>query len=162
MGHDVFISHSSKDKVFADAVCATLERNGIKCWVAPRDVPLGMPWASSIVNAIASSKAMLLVFSRNAQSSSHVCREVERAAHHGMPIAPVRVEDVLPAGDLEFFLSSAHWMDAIKPPFETHLNELAQKVKDLLKIRWQGDGSSTTITRGEPPAPAAVEPSRPR
>ena len=29
MAHDVFISHSSKDKTIADAVCGTFEANGI-------------------------------------------------------------------------------------------------------------------------------------
>ncbi len=38
MAHDVFISHSAKDKATADAVCAVLEAEGIRCWIAPRDV----------------------------------------------------------------------------------------------------------------------------
>jgi hypothetical protein len=36
MAHDVFISYSTKDKPIADAVCGTLERNGVRCWIAPR------------------------------------------------------------------------------------------------------------------------------
>ena len=38
MAHDVFISHSSKDKPIADAICANLEGTGIRCWIAPRDI----------------------------------------------------------------------------------------------------------------------------
>jgi hypothetical protein len=30
MAHDVFISHSAKDKVTADAVCAMLESEGVR------------------------------------------------------------------------------------------------------------------------------------
>ena len=52
MPHDVFISYSSKDKNVADAVCAVLERNGIRCWVAPRDVIPGIVWGTAIVGAI--------------------------------------------------------------------------------------------------------------
>jgi TIR domain len=33
----VFISHSSKDRATADAICTHLESAGIKCWIAPRD-----------------------------------------------------------------------------------------------------------------------------
>jgi hypothetical protein len=44
MARDVFISYSSKDKPTADAVCATLEANGIRCWIAPRDVVPGSDW----------------------------------------------------------------------------------------------------------------------
>jgi hypothetical protein len=43
MPHDVFVSYSSDDKPTADAVCATLENKGIRCWIAPRDIlPGGM------------------------------------------------------------------------------------------------------------------------
>ena len=45
MAHDVFVSYSHHDKAQADAVCATLEAKGIRCWIAPRDViqqPVGI------------------------------------------------------------------------------------------------------------------------
>jgi len=133
MGHDVFISHSSKNKVFADAVCAALERNAIRCWVAPRDILLGASWAKSILKAIEGSRLMVLVFSGHAQTSEHIRREVERAVHNGIPVAPIRIEDVMPADDLEYFLSSSHWMDAMTPPFEQHLDHLTQTVRVLLE-----------------------------
>jgi hypothetical protein len=37
---DVFISYASPDGGVADAVCGALERDGLICWVAPRDVCL--------------------------------------------------------------------------------------------------------------------------
>jgi TIR domain len=40
--HDVFISYSHEDKPVANATCAVLERNRVRCWIAPRDVELGM------------------------------------------------------------------------------------------------------------------------
>src|SRR3712207_1798339 len=134
MGHDVFISHSSKDKNIADAVCATLERNGIRCWIAPRDILPGASWAKSILKAVAEARLMVLVFSRSTQESQHVRREVERAVHHGIAIAPIRVEDVMPADELEYYLSSSHWMDAMTPPFDQHLRHLADKVRVLLEM----------------------------
>src|SRR5688500_16064450 len=124
MGHEVFISHSSKDKATAGAVCAALEQGGVRCWIAPRDILPGANWATSIVKAIADSRMMVLVFSHHTQTSNHIRREVERAVHHGLPIAPIRTEEVAPADDLEYFLSASHWMDAIKPPFDGHLDEL--------------------------------------
>ena len=36
-----FISYASADSSTANAVCSALEREGVKCWIAPRDVPLG-------------------------------------------------------------------------------------------------------------------------
>ena len=41
MPHDIFISHSSKDKTIADAACACLEARGLRCWIAPRDIIAG-------------------------------------------------------------------------------------------------------------------------
>ena len=63
MAHDVFLSYSSKDKFAADAACAVLERNGIRVWMAPRDVLPGPGWARSIIEAINSARVMVLVFS---------------------------------------------------------------------------------------------------
>jgi hypothetical protein len=37
MAHDVFISYPHQEKATADAVCARLENEDIRCWIAPRD-----------------------------------------------------------------------------------------------------------------------------
>jgi hypothetical protein len=132
MAHDVFISYSSKDKPVADAACAVLERNGLRCWVAPRDILPGASWATSILKAINEARLVLLVFSADANRSPHIRREVERAVSRGIPVAPVRIEDVLPADEMEYFLSSSHWMDAFTPPLERHFEEIARKVRLLL------------------------------
>src|SRR5205823_6446386 len=92
-GHDVFISHSTEDKASADAICAALESAGVRCWIAPRDILPGSNWASSILKAIADSRAMVLVFSQRSNSSPHIRREVERAVHHNIAIAPIRLAD---------------------------------------------------------------------
>ena len=63
MAHDVFISHSTKDKAVSDAVCAALENAGIRCWIAPRDVLPGRSFPGEITRGIETSKAMVLVFS---------------------------------------------------------------------------------------------------
>ena len=47
----VFISHSSKDKVVADAIVHRLEENGIRCWIAPRAITK-TDWAGSIMDAL--------------------------------------------------------------------------------------------------------------
>src|SRR5271167_4273292 len=114
----VFISYASQDKHAADAVCATPESKSIRCWIAPRDILPGTEWAQSIIDGIAGSSLMLLVFSEHANASPQVRKEVERAVHRGMPIIPLRIEDVLPSGSMEYFLSTPHWLDAMTPPLE--------------------------------------------
>ena len=52
MVFDVFISYPHQDKTMADAACARLEAEGIRCWMAPRDITPGADWGESIVDAI--------------------------------------------------------------------------------------------------------------
>ena len=130
--HDVFISYSSKDKATADAVCALLERDGVKCWIAPRDITVGQEWAGSIVDAISAAKVFILLFSEASNASAQVRREVERAAHNELPILPFRLDNVAPSPTLEFFLSTPHWLDAFGPPLERHIARLSAATRRLL------------------------------
>jgi TonB family protein len=132
MPHDVFISYSAKDKITADAVCAVLESGGIRCWIAPRDVLPSMEWGEAIIDAIEECRMMVLVFTANANASPQIRREVERAVNHGVPILPIRIEDVLPGKGLEYFIGNVHWLDALTPPLEAHLKNLAGTIKIVL------------------------------
>ena len=130
--HDVFVSHSSKDKAVADAVCACLEGRGIRCWVAPRDIPPGAVWGEAIIDGLNASRAMVLILSSNANASQQVMREVERAVDKGLSILPLRIEDTPLSKSMEYFLSSAHWLDACTPPMQRHLDSLGDRVAALI------------------------------
>ena len=94
MAYDVFISHSSRDKTVADAVCATLESAGIRCWIAPRDVQPGRSFAGEITRAIQQSQVMVLIFSAHSNDSDQVLREVQLAVNAHLHIIQFRIEDV--------------------------------------------------------------------
>jgi len=130
--HDVFISYSSKDKPTADAICAVMEQQGIRCWIAPRDILPGQQWAGAILRAIAGARVVVLVFSASSNTSPQVLREIERAVHNGAAIIPFRIEDIPFNENLEYFVSSPHWLDAITPPLEGHAKRLAESVRSLL------------------------------
>ena len=132
MAHDVFICHAHQDRTVANAVCATLEAQGVRCWIAPRDILPGSDWGESIIDAINGAKAMVLVFSSGSNESDQVKREVERAVHQGIAVVPFRIEDVLPNKTLEYFISTQHWLDALTPPLEHHLAHLAEIMTVLL------------------------------
>jgi hypothetical protein len=132
MAHDLFISYSTEDKPAADAVCAILEKNGVRCWIAPRDIMPGADWGESIVKGIRLSRVLLLVFSTNANKSKQIKREVEIAADGGVTIVPLRIENILPTEAFTYFLGNIHWLDALTPPLEKHLQEVAAKVKAIL------------------------------
>jgi hypothetical protein len=138
MAFDAFISYSRMDKATADAACATLESAGIRCWIAPRDVPPGSQWAGAIIGAIDLSRVMVLIFSSQANISNQIHREVERSVSKGIPIIPLRIEDVSPTSSMEYFLGSIHWLDALEPPLEQHLERLAETVKSCLDLNQNG------------------------
>src|SRR5271155_3108989 len=155
MAHDVFISHSSKDKVYADALCAKLESEGIKCWIAPRDILPGETWATAIVDAIESAHLMVLLFSSHANTSPQVERELERALNKELPIVPLRIESVMPGKSLEYLLGTPHWLDAVTPPFEQYLDYITQTVKVLLERRASGQTGDIPHPPLPPPPPPA-------
>lgn len=130
---DVFISYSSHDKLTADAICGTLERDLIRCWIAPRDVLPGVSYGEAIIDGINISKVMIVVLSSASNGSPQVLREVERAVSKGIPIIPFRIEDVTPSKSMEYFLSAPHWLDALTKPVEAHIQRLSQVVKAVLQ-----------------------------
>jgi hypothetical protein len=149
MAHDVFISYSTKDKPTADAVCAKLEANGVRCWIAPRDILPGEEWGSAIIDGLDNARLMIVVFSSHANESQQIRREVERAVNKGRSIITFRIENVVPEKSLEYFLSTPHWLDALTPPLEAHLDYLAETVKLLLDRQ---QGSKVPPRRHPPPA----------
>ena len=93
-----------------------------------------MEWGEAIIDAIEECRIMVLVFTADANASPQIRREVERAVNHGVAILPLRVEDVLPGKALEYFIGNVHWLDALTPPLEAHLKNLA----GTIKIFWHG------------------------
>jgi hypothetical protein len=174
MNFDAFISYANQDKAAADAACAKLEAEGIRCWIAPRDVPPGAQWAGAIVDAIDHCRAMVVIFSSSANNSKQIQREVQRAFEREVPVVPFRIENVAPEQSLAYYMGSVHWLDALTPPLEQHLQKLAASVKPFAQINALGEkdnekrspredetDKSTEIDRSRPPASSTPrQPSR--
>ncbi|HEX3603058.1 MAG TPA: toll/interleukin-1 receptor domain-containing protein [Steroidobacteraceae bacterium] len=129
---DVFISYSQPDYDCAMELVARIEREGVNCWIAPRDIAPSADWAAEIIDAISSSRVMILIFSSSSNASPQVRREVERAVHKQVSILPFRIENVLPSKSLEYFLSAQHWLDAFPPPREPHYARLCDYLRGQL------------------------------
>jgi TIR domain len=108
----LFISHVREDEAAAMEIVTALERGGMPCWVAPRDVRPGKPFDDEIVEAIENCRAMLLIFSDHCNKNDYIRREVTVAGEVGKDIVPFRIEDVEPRGALRMRLSDLHWIDA--------------------------------------------------
>ena len=111
MSATVFISHSSADRSAAAEICAELEQRGVGCWIALRDISPGANFGEAITSAMSMARIMVLVFSRNADRSDEIKKEVVLAGQHGLVVIPLRIEDVLPSGALQYELSTRQWVD---------------------------------------------------
>ncbi len=139
MAHDVFISYSHKDKLIADAICARMEQNGIRCWYAPRDIAPGDSWMSAIMTAIENTKILILVFTGNSNESTQVLREINQAVKTAKIIIPFKLKDIEPNKDILYLLDVVHWLDAFSAPQEKSINQLVRQVKSLLSPVPDGD-----------------------
>jgi TolB-like protein len=128
----VFISYASQDVAIADSIVEALGRQGLKCWIAPRDVTPGASYAGQIIHAIDAAKASVLILSQNAASSPHVLREVERAASKRHAIISLRIDQAPLPADFEYFLSTSHWLDTSADDVERALPKLVAAVQIAL------------------------------
>lgn len=98
MKNDFFISYSSEDLETVECIVDSLERRGLKCWYAPRDV-MGR-YAKAIVEAIDNSRVFLICLSKHSVISDHVLNEVEmvynkmRSSNSSIIIEPLCLEEL--------------------------------------------------------------------
>ena len=136
--------------------------------MAPRDVLPGANFAKSIIDAIDSSKAFVLIWTAQANASEHVLNEVCRAFDQRVNIIPLRMGNVQPTRAMAYFLGRTHWLDARTPPLEGALAKLSATIRAILGRQWETVPSaaqpaevSPQDRRWEetlPPPPATVEP----
>jgi len=107
----LFVSHVSEDRAAALEIVNELERRGVPCWIAPRNVQPGHPFDDEIVAALDHCRAMLLIFSEHCNESEYIRREVTVAGENRKVIIPFRIEDVQPRRGLRVRLSDLHWID---------------------------------------------------
>jgi len=154
--HEIFISHSARDRDIASVVCAALEAGVARCWIAPRDILPGKDWGEAIVEAMNQSRVMVLLFSAHANESLEVRREVQHAFEKRVAVLPVRIEDVLPKKGLGYYLNSVQWLDALGP-IEPHLPALSKQVSRMLRgLSATQDDSASAAAFQPPVAPAPV------
>jgi TolB-like protein len=126
----VFISYSSQDAAVAAALVEALERHGLACWIAPRDVKAGALYADAIVRAISSAKAFVLVLSESAIASSHVGKEVERASSKKRPIIALRIDATPLTPAFEYFLSESQWVEVQAGNMEAAYAKLFDAIRE--------------------------------
>lgn len=129
--HDVFISYSTLDTDIALNIRNTLEIDGVRCWMAPRDIPGGSNYTREIPVAIRNSQIFLLVLTKNAQASQWVLKELDAAVNERRFILPVMADSEPLRDEFTFLLSGAQRHPASPPDF-TALKALSARVQSIL------------------------------
>lgn len=127
----VFISYSSKQFREASQVCEYLERHGVLCWMAPRNIDPGSNYASQIVQAIRDSSALVLLASNHTNVSGHVSNEVSLAFDCKKTIIPFKIENVQFSDEYLYYLGRKHWIDAFID-FPTALESLLHTLNTII------------------------------
>jgi hypothetical protein len=125
----VFISYASQDATIANPLVDALEKAGLQCWIAPRDVTPGAQYADEIVRAINQSDVLVLILSERSAPSAHVGREIERAASKNKRILSLRTDATPLPRALEYFLSQSQWIDLEPGGTEAAADKLARAIR---------------------------------
>jgi hypothetical protein len=78
----IFISYATADRKQALRVCEAIEQRGANCWLSCRDVQPGENYQEAIVRFIRSAPAMVLVFSKSANNSDEIKKELSLASRY--------------------------------------------------------------------------------
>src|SRR5215471_6340566 len=123
----IFISFASNDRKAADTICSAIERRGMRCWIATRNIGPGENFQEAITRAIRNAKVMILVFSAHANNSLEVKKEIALAGRYNVIVVPVRVEDVVPNDALSYELAVRQWIDLFED-WEQSIERLVTQV----------------------------------
>lgn len=148
ISHQVFISYASINRTEALKVCKAIEDRGTECWISMRDVLPGANYQEAIVQSIRNARAMVLVFSKAANNSDEIKKELSLASRYRVPVITLRIEDVQPSDAFAYELSTRQWIDAFDD-WDGSIDLLTSRIR---QISGEARGPAT---RG-PPASAAM------
>lgn len=151
---EVFISYSTVDAENAETVRNVLEKNGLSCWMAPRDIPGGSNYTKEIPIAIRNCTVFVLILSKNAQSSHWVLKELDSAVNCGKVILPFMLEDCLLNDEFNFLLTGAQRYEAYRKKAEA-METLVSRVRGILGV----NAPNVTVDVSTEPEPSVKTPS---
>ena len=145
----VFISYATADRKEALGICKAIERRGTQCWISTRDVAPGENYQEEIVRAIRDARALVLVFSKAANNSDEIKKELSLASRHHVPVMALRIEDIEPSDAFAYELSTRQWIDAFSGR-DRAIDALVRKLEQL------GTGEAPRLPEGSRLKPRGI------
>ncbi|MBR4865397.1 MAG: toll/interleukin-1 receptor domain-containing protein [Clostridia bacterium] len=143
MGY-AFISYSARQRPDADRLRLLLQNNKIDTWMAPYDIPEGTDYSDVVNDVIRDAACVVLLLTKDTQSSVYVDKEIERALHYGKTIAPIQLGQVELNDSFAFYLcnqqiATVPALDESIPKIQALLRHLSYLCNDQLPT---GDSSA--------------------
>lgn len=135
MDAEIFVSYSSKESCMADYICRRLEMEGLSCWIAHRNIPVGSDYSEQIPDAIANCKVFLLLMSEHAQKSKYVVRELNEAVDHEKVVIPFYIKETQLDNKFQFFLKRYQHIEGYYYPTEEELLRDTDLDEDSIQYR---------------------------
>jgi adenylate cyclase len=102
---DIFISYSSKDREYAEQLTELLASAGLSVWIDKSGIEAAESWSESIVDAIDSCKAFIVMLSPASILSNNVVKEVSLASEKRKKILPLDLEPVELPKNMQYALA---------------------------------------------------------
>ena len=130
LSRSVFISYATANRKQALAVCKAIEDRGIQCWISTRDVQPGENYQEAIVRSIRNAPAVVLVFSKAANGSDEIKKELSLASRFHVSVIALRVDDVEPSDAFAYELSTRQWIDAFEG-WDRSIDLLVSRIRQI-------------------------------
>lgn len=152
VGHDVFVSYSSKDFDKVCEVAAAFTKEKINYWLGPEQVGAGDAFPAAISAALEEAKVLVLILSSHAVQSQWVEKEVLVANQRNIPVLPLRIE--------AFDLPGKWNVNLINIQYTEDLSKLIQRIHKILPVR--DDPEEKIIAERLKAEAQPIKPSQPR
>lgn len=130
MSREIFVSYTQNDKQIAFALVKFLEKYKANCFIAPRNIDPGIPYARALVRGMNECETAIVVCSRATNESEHVLNEIETLVSNKKTIIPFIIEEFEFAPDLKYYLGRKQFILAYDGDAKNHFG----KVLDALGI----------------------------
>ena len=149
--YDVFISYSRDDSEFSDQVCKILNTYkkyySFTYFIDREAITSKHDYLKRISKAIAQSKTMLFLASKNSTNSDFCSKELLFADKRKIVIHQYKIDNSLLPDDIEMLLGTHHYRQASDFPVENMVQEvlscaLEKEVVSLVKLQSDIDNSS--------------------
>ena len=130
-GPDIFLSYRRTDKEFVGKLVAVLENLGPSVWWDD-EIGGGEDWRDAIIENLASSRCLVIVFSEACNSSKQLRKELAVADHLDKEVIPVLIEQTEPRGFFLYELAPLNWISIHPAPMEK-LDSVARLLVERLE-----------------------------